>query len=93
LSMVGLLGLWLYIQSKTLGRRGFWEAYLSVEISRILLGACGFLNGALSGVPGTERVVAIAGFGGALLSIPLLIAIWRYVYRSPAIWQTAAPAT
>src|SRR5215813_6430416 len=89
LGVAGIVGLWCYLRSKPLGPRGFWEVYLSLEISRFLAGAWFSLNNAaLSAEPGVERMVAFALIGGELFGVPLLVAIWLYVYRSPAIWQT-----
>ena len=88
LGIVALLGLWGYLRSRPIGHRHLWPILffalilvMAYYVSRPFIVGEKHLAGVLIGV-----------FIGMLFSAPLLLALWRYSFRSPEIWRHATAA-
>ena len=88
LSGVALLGLWGYLRDRALGHHVFWGAFICISLSVVVY----YLVRAL--FLGSElRTIAIGGAViGLTLGFPLLLALWRYAFRSPHIWRVSGTA-
>jgi hypothetical protein len=86
---LGLVGLWAYLRSVAIGWRMLWVLYLVLFAVAIFCGVAGIaLFAAKSGTIMSYVTLTALSF----VTIPQWFALWRYVYRSPAIWQTARVA-
>ena len=88
LGIVALLGLWGYLRSRPIGHRHMWAILFLVLL---------LVMGYYVTRPFFVGVQHLAGviFGaavGILFSVPLLLALWRYSFRSPEIWRHATAA-
>jgi hypothetical protein len=87
-SLVPLAGLWGYLKRRPLGHRYFWAAYFVLSILNIAYGVV-----LLAQLPSDWRMASAAAFVVCyVLAFPLLLALWRYSFRSPGIWRTSAGA-
>ncbi|HVT58636.1 MAG TPA: hypothetical protein VHR45_09560 [Thermoanaerobaculia bacterium] len=91
----GLLGLWCYIRSKPLGFSWIWKLCLVLTADQLAFAAYLFGKTFMMVAPYEslfpvrgERVVSLLGLCGILFAIPLLIALWRYAFRSPELWRS-----
>jgi hypothetical protein len=86
--IVGLLG---YLLSMRWGRAWLWKIVLFLFAAKMALAAVVF---AVSMFPidfgqpiDPEQVVALFGLVAVLLSIPMMLALWRYAFKSASIWS------
>jgi len=86
---LGLIGLWGYLRGVAIGWRMLWSIYLALFVISMIFGIAGTaLFAAKSGsVVSYSMFVALI-----LLAIPQCLALWRYAFRSRAIWQAAQVA-
>lgn len=85
LSGIGLLGLWGYLQERALGHRLFWVAFFGLGVLSIAY----YLTQPFLLDPAWRGVVLGGAVVGLVVSAPLLVALWRYAFRSPGIWGSA----
>src|SRR5215204_749715 len=90
--VICLAGLYAYIRSLAVFTTGFWCEVVLVLIARISLLAPLFLFNLFPWEPTTEHLVALFSLLSILFSIPLLLALWRYAFKSPAVWREVATA-
>lgn len=84
-----LAGLYAYIRSVALFAPPFWRIMLALLSVRILVGG-GLLAFSLwPWEAGPEQYVALAGLFSILLTVPMLIALWAYAFKSPYIWSNS----
>ena len=81
LSGVSLVGLWGYISKKALGSPAVWRLMLAFQV----LGTAVLLVVALA----AHAPVWVPAIGFAF-AFPLLLALYRYAFRSRAIWATSS---
>ena len=85
----GLVGLWGYLRRITIGWRMFWVIYLVLLAVQVACGVAGIaLYAAKSGTVTSYAMLAAL----ILVVIPQCLALWRYAFRSRAIWQAARVA-
>ena len=88
LACIGLLGLWGYIHSKPYGWHWPWELYLSIEVDKDVFAASLFIHNIITyPVLNAETAVAVRSLLSLLVGIPFIVALWRYIYRSPSVWR------
>lgn len=85
---LGLVGLWGYISDKALGWRVFWIVYLVFSIA---LAALNFVPSLWDGLQHDLPWLSLL-LVAVLIQLPGWIALWRYAFRSPHIWQRAVVA-
>ncbi|WP_440224202.1 hypothetical protein ACQQ2N_03045 [Dokdonella sp. MW10] len=82
-----IVGLWGWLSQKAIGWRSVWCGYA------FFLMAGGFaFTAMLLWVASHERdpAYAVIALASVILSAPLWWAIWRYAFRSPAIWSESS---
>ena len=85
---IGLVGLWGYISDKVVGWRLFWAVYLVLSLTLAAFNLVPSLWDGLRQDLGWVAFLLVA----ALIELPRWIALWRYAFRSPHIWQQAIAA-
>jgi len=86
--VISLVGLWGYLKERPIGNRFVWGA---VFVSLAICVGYFAVRPFISETP--YRTWAFYGAAaGTVLSIPLLLAIWRYSFRSPNIWRRSTAA-
>ncbi|KAF1716503.1 hypothetical protein CSC74_11845 [Pseudoxanthomonas yeongjuensis] len=87
-SGIALAGLWGYLRNQAIGNRLFWAAFfgVSVLVTAYCLVRPFFLN------PEFRGLVLGAALIGLALSAPLLLALWRYAFRSSNLWDSSRAA-
>jgi hypothetical protein len=85
---VGVLGLTGYAYRRRRFGRGFWVVWfplqLCVDLVAIALSMWGWTDGGNRSIP--ARTVPLWALGFAF-TVPLYIALFRYAYRSGALWS------
>jgi hypothetical protein len=90
---VCIIGLYAYIRSTRLFAPAFWRVMLMLLVARMFVSASFLVPNLFPWKSTPEQYVALAGLVSFLLAMPLLVALWRYGYRSPHIWRnTPSPA-
>jgi hypothetical protein len=85
----GLVGLWGYLRGTAIGWRMFWAIYFALLVVQVICGVGGIaLFAVQSGTVMSYAMLAAL----ILLVIPQCLALWRYAFRSRAIWQAARVA-
>lgn len=84
-NLFALAGLWGYIRQVAVGWQPVWAAYFVLSL---MLGAVPLVLMLIDPGPSLGLVVAL-GFSSALV-LPLYLALWRYAFRSPAVWAPDA---
>jgi hypothetical protein len=85
----GLVGLWGYLRCMAIGLRAFWAIYLALLMIQVICAVAGIALFAAK----SDTVMSYAMLAALfLLAIPQCFAIWRYAFRSRAIWQAARVA-
>lgn len=85
-----IAGLYAFIRSLPLFAPAVWRIMLTLMIARALV-AISFLAPSLSPWDyNSEHLVALAALAGLLLWAPMVVALWRYAFKSPQIWGRAA---
>ncbi|MFO1474274.1 MAG: hypothetical protein U1F20_07090 [Lysobacterales bacterium] len=82
LTGISLVGLWGYLSQKAIGSRLMWAAMLVMQS----LGVIATLLMLLA----SDMPLAFSIFASAF-TFPLLLALFRYVFRSPNIWPAGVP--
>jgi putative Ca2+/H+ antiporter (TMEM165/GDT1 family) len=85
----GLVGLWGYLRGIAIGWRVFWGIYLALLVVQI---ACGIAGTALFAAKSGTVMAYLFAIALFLLAAPQCWALWRYAFRSSAIWQAAKVA-
>ena len=85
LSGIALVGLWGYLRNRALGHRLFWVAFFGISVAAIAY----YLTQPFLVDPAWRNLVLGGAVIGLFLSAPLLLALWRYAFRSPHIWGSA----
>ncbi|MGY1531488.1 hypothetical protein [Luteimonas sp. A649] len=88
LGIVGLLGLWGHLRSRPIGHRHLWT---TLFFALLLVMGYYVARPFFVGVQHTAGVVFGAAIG-TLVTAPLLLALWRYSFRSPEIWRRTTAA-
>ena len=85
---VGLMPLWGYAFGTRIGWRPLWIGYFWVSCA-----AFGYdlFRGAALGASGGPAVWVIVSLAG-LFAVAGLVAVWRYAYRCPSLWQSGGAA-
>ena len=85
----GIVGMWGYLRGLGIGWRKFWIAYLVLFVGYLLyvIGRLAWL--AVQYPTGMVFYMLIATM---LLCTPQCLALWRYSFRSDALWQAARVA-
>ena len=87
--LVSLGGLWGYLRRRPLGHRYFWLGSFVVAVLSVVYGAA-----SLSQAPSDWRLAFASIFIlCTAVAFPLLVALWRYAFRSPDIWRRSRGAT
>ncbi len=83
-----LAGLVFHIKQQAVWLREFWIALLFVFSAKLLIGGALFLKSffMFRWESSTEQWLYIISLCSLLLSLPMPYAIWRYAFRSPALW-------
>jgi hypothetical protein len=84
---VAVIGLWGYVYDLPMGWREFWMIYFPLSVISPAYGVWEFAMG--PGAP-WPLTLWLAAFVLMLLNVPLWIGLWRYAFRSPAIWSPGA---
>ena len=79
---VALLGLWGYLRGRPTGHRRLWAVLF---FTLLLVMGYYLAKPFLVGVQHTAGFVLGAAIG-TLITVPLLLGLWRYSFRSPEIW-------
>jgi hypothetical protein len=87
-----IAGLLAYILSIPLFVPAFWKAMLALLFARILVSASLFAMGLFPWESNPEQYVALVGLTCPLLSVPMLVALWTYAFRSPHLWSNTVPS-
>jgi hypothetical protein len=94
LNACDLVGLWCYIRSRPLGVAWLWRVFLALTVAQLAFAAYQFEKAFMMVLPFEsffpvrgERIVSLVGLCSVLFAVPLLIALWRYAFRSPELWQ------
>ena len=82
----GLVGLWGYLRGIAIGWRVFWGIYLALFLIEL---ACGVAGTALFAAKSGAVMPYLLVIALLLLAAPQCLALWRYAFRSGAIWQAA----
>lgn len=87
-SVTVLAGLWGYLERRRIGHRYVWCVVFALfAASLIYAAAYPFF------LPPELRIIGIASVGVALLlTLPLVVALWRYAFRSPDLWANRRAA-
>jgi hypothetical protein len=92
---LALLGLWAYLRRRPLLSVQLWRLYFLVILAAFVYSAIRLITGEHSDPFGDgswyKWIVGIWLLSFALLT-PLFIALWRYAFNSPDIWQNDASA-
>src|SRR5262245_39565461 len=86
-----IAGLFAFILSTPLFAPMFWKGMLALLFGRILVSMSLFALNLFPWEAGPEQNVALAGLACPLLSLPMLVALWTYAFKSPHIWNGNAP--
>lgn len=80
--IIGLIGLWAYLRRRPIISRHLWSAYFLVAVATALYYTVTFF------AKGTEfRALFVGVYAVAMAAgFPLLLALWRYAFRSPDVW-------
>ena len=93
--LVGILGLWGYLRRHPIVHLQLWRAYfLAVIVSLLYSGFRAILGDPPDPFSGLVwyGFVAVVMLLVGVITVPLLIGLWRYAFRSPRIWQGAGSA-
>jgi hypothetical protein len=93
--VVGAAGLCAYAFSKRLGRERFWRVFAIAQPCWDLVFLLGLTPLGLAGEvpdsePETSAEYAVTLVFSLALLAPVWLALFRYGYRSPALWQRSA---
>ena len=83
-----LVGLWGYISGKAIGWRQFWAIYLVLSVAEFSMALVPSLWDGLQ----HDFAWVVLGLIAALIQFPCWLAIWRYAFRSPHVWQRIVAA-
>jgi hypothetical protein len=87
LNLWALVGLGAYIRSRRLAWSGFWQLCLGLTVIQWIFSASMFLRSLPLDITSPEGRVSMLGLLGLALWLPLLVALWRYTFLSPKLWQ------
>ena len=95
LNACDLVGLWCYIRSRRLGVAWLWRLFLALTVAQLAFVAYQFEKAFMMVLPFESffpikgaRIVSLVGLCSVLFAVPLLIALWRYAFRSPELWRS-----
>ena len=93
--LVGIAGLWGYLRRKPIVHLQLWRAYFLAVIVSLLYGGFSAIFGdppdPFSGVA-WHGFLAVVTLFVWVITVPLLVGLWRYAFRSPSIWQSTGSA-
>lgn len=84
-----LVGLWGYLRQVSIGWRKFWVVYFALFTAYAVYGIGQFAWLAWQSHAAMYYAMTV---GAVLLIAPQYWALWRYAFRSTAIWQTTQAA-
>ncbi len=85
-NLIAIAGLWGYLRRRPLGPRYFWMGYFGFAVLSLIYGAASLLQ-----QPSEWRLAFALVFAiGTALTLPLLLALWRYSFGRSDIWRRTA---
>lgn len=90
LDAVSIAGLYAYIRSQALFAPMIWRIVLILLLARLLFAGSLLASSLLPWDSTREQYVALAGLLSVMLVVPMLVALWRYAFRSPEVWSAAS---
>lgn len=82
-----IAGLYAYLRGVPLFAAGWWRLMLTLLLARIFVSASFLFPNLIAQEAGRERLVALSGLVLLALWGPLLVALWRYAFKSPHVWS------
>jgi hypothetical protein len=84
-----LVGLFFYIQQRSLFSSSFWQFLFFVFTAKALIATALFLRTffMFRWDGSVEAWVSVVGLLSLILALPMIYAIWRYAFRSKALWN------